>query len=143
MDDELDFDRWESAIGKIVLSLSRVEGELLLKYEQSISRTKYFNATLSERLNKIEELYNDECGENDRASSFFEQIRKDIKFRNLVAHNPIFADMSGEYLVFKITAANNKSISLNLVGIEKESKRIWNTCIDFTDILRTWAKDKS
>ena len=96
MDDELDFGRWESAVGKLVMSLSRIEGELLLKYEQKLSRTKYFKAEFKERLNKVEELYNSECGENQYASGLFEQIRLDTKFRNLVAHNPIFADMSGE-----------------------------------------------
>lgn len=110
MDDELDFSRWESAVGKLVMSLSRIEGELLLKYELKLSRTKYFKADFKERLNKIEELYNSECGQNKNASDLFDQIRLDIKFRNLVAHNPIFADTSGEYLVFKISAANNTSI---------------------------------
>ena len=43
MDDELDFERWESAVGKIVMSLSRVEGELLMKYQSHFSKTKYFN----------------------------------------------------------------------------------------------------
>lgn len=31
MDDGLDFERWESAVGKIVMSLSRVEGECRVK----------------------------------------------------------------------------------------------------------------
>ncbi len=143
MDDELDFGRWESAVGKLVMSLSRIEGELLLKYEQKLSRTKFFKAEFKDRLNKVEELYNSECGENRYASGLFEQIRLDTKFRNLVAHNPIFADMSGEYLVFKITAANNKSINLNLAELEEKSQRIFNTCIDFSYLIRVWAKNES
>jgi len=141
MDDELDFSRWESAVGKLVMSLSRVEGELLLKYEQKLSRTKYFNADLRERLNKIEELYNSECGQNKYAYDLFNQIRSDTKFRNLVAHNPIFADISGEYLAFKISAANNKSINLNLAELEEKSQRIFNTCIEFSCLIRVWAKN--
>ena len=141
MDDELDFDRWESAIGKIVMSLSRVEGELLMKYEQHFSKTKYFKDTLKERISRIHELYNAECGKNSQASSLFEQISKDIEYRNLVAHNPVYADTSGDFLKFEISTLKKDGISVDLCEIEKQAKRIWSVCIDFTYLLRVWAKN--
>lgn len=141
MENELDFGRWEAAIGKLILSLSRVEGELLLKYESHLSRTKYFNSTFAQRLNKVEELYNSECGKNENATAIFEDIRTIAKYRNLVAHNPIFADHSGDSFGFTIAAAKNKSIKLDIAELERKSNDIWNICIEFACLVRLWPKN--
>ncbi len=140
MDDELDFERWESAVGKIVMSLSRVEGELLIKYQSHFSKNKYFKDSFKERLARIQELYNNECGINLLATSLFEQVSDDIEYRNLVAHNPVYADMSGEFLKFKVSTLKSDGISIDLPELECEAKRIWSSCIDFTVLLRVWAK---
>jgi len=41
---DLDLQYWEKAVDKIVCSVARLEGELLLKYEthNELSRSKYF-----------------------------------------------------------------------------------------------------
>jgi hypothetical protein len=141
MDDELDFDRWESAVGKIVMSLSRIEGELLMKYESHLSKTKYFNDTFKERISRIHELYNAECGNNSTATSLFKQVSDDIEYRNLVAHNPVYADTTGDFLKFEISTIKTDGISIDLSELECEAKRIWTSCIDLTYFLRVWAKN--
>lgn len=77
MDDDLDFNRWESAVGKIVMSLSRVEGELLMKYQLHFSKTKYFKDTFNERISRIHEFYNTDCGQNPASTALFKQILED------------------------------------------------------------------
>jgi hypothetical protein len=141
MDDELDFERWESAVGKIVMSLSRVEGELLMKYQSHFSKTKYFKDSLKERLSRIQELYNKECGNSFSATLSFKQVLDDIEYRNLVAHNPVYADTSGEFLKFKVSTLKNDGISIDLPELECEAKRIWSSCVDFNVLLRVWAKN--
>ena len=123
------------------MSLSRVEGELLMKYQSHFSKTKYFKDILKERLIRIQELYNNECGNSLLATSLFEQIFDDIEYRNLVAHNPVYADTSGEFLKFKISTLKSDGVSIDLPKLENEAKRIWSTCIDFTVLLRVWAKN--
>ncbi len=140
MDDELDFDRWASAVGKIVMSLSRVEGELLMKYETSLSKNRYFKDSFWQRLSKIRELYNTECGENSVADSLFEKILKATEYRNLVAHNPIYADISGGLLKFEISTQKKDDISIDLVFLEKEAKRICLLCTEFSVLLRGWGR---
>lgn len=141
MDDELDFDRWESAVGKIVMSLSRVEGELLMKYETHFSKTKYFKDSFKERISRVHDLYNAECGTNSTADSLFFQVSEDIEYRNLVAHNPIYADMGGEFLKFKISTLKSEGISIDLIELERKAHRIWSTCLAFAVLLREWIKN--
>jgi hypothetical protein len=141
MDDELDFERWESAVGKIVMSLSRIEGELLMKYETHYSKTKYFKDTFKERISRIHDLYNSECGESSQATILFQQVSEDVEYRNLVAHNPVYADASGDFLKFEISTLKKDGISVDLKVLEYESKRIWSSCMDFAYLLRVWAKN--
>jgi hypothetical protein len=141
MDDELDFDKWESAVGKIVMSLSRVEGELLMKYESHFSKTKYFKDSFKGRLNKIKELYNAECGKSIASDLLFVQVSQATDYRNLVAHNPVYADITGEMLKFKISTLKQNGISIDLIELKEEAKRISSLCTDFSVLLRIWAKN--
>lgn len=141
MNEELDFNRWELAVGKIVMSLSCVEGELLMKYQCYFSKTKYFDATFNERLSAIRNLYEQECGKCQSAAILFEGVSKATAYRNLVAHNPVYADVSGDVLKFNISIVKGAPISVDIDTLEKEAERIWSLCNDFSVLLRIWAKN--
>jgi hypothetical protein len=143
MDEELDFDRWEAAIGKIIISYARVEFELMSKYEEFLPEDNYFKDRFADRLKKIENLYNTECGKNAKASALFKKIKDQAKLRNLVAHNPVLADVTNGVLTFKIYSARKPTVIYNVVELEQQAQSISNLCINFSVLLRVWARNES
>lgn len=101
MKHEIDFilEEWEAAVGKIVTSIARVEGELLLKYEEFFSRSMYFrkDTTLAQRTNRIENLYCEICGKTIISEKLFLAFREQVELRNLVAHNPVYYNSEEDF----------------------------------------------
>jgi len=141
MDQEQDLNlaQWEAAVGKIVTSVSRVEGELLLKYEKHLSRSKYFkDDILDTRLKRIENLYNEMCGQTSISKKLFNTFREQIELRNLVAHNPVYYDNeSGD---FRITNGQSKSKYVEVAELQEKSKQVFKNCTELTVLLRVWTK---
>ena len=52
MDDELDFEKWEAAIGKLILACSRVEYELIRLYEKWLPDRVYHKDAYLSRFDK-------------------------------------------------------------------------------------------
>ncbi|EOB2787576.1 hypothetical protein ACIL20_004427, partial [Vibrio vulnificus] len=86
---DLDLEAWEKAVGKIVCSVARLEGELLLKYEthKALSRRMYFkdDKYLENRFERVKALYNLECGASNESDELFTQFKELVTLRNLVA----------------------------------------------------------
>ena len=141
MDESLDLEQWESAVGKIVTSLARLEGELLLKYESHFSRKKYFDDSLEQRIQRIENLYEEECGMIASSKNLFSNIREHVKLRNLVAHNPVYYDSVSSK--FQITNGQSKSKFVNVSELNGLSQKLYSSSLEFTVLLRIWASNKS
>ncbi|MEZ8827031.1 hypothetical protein AB6E04_22035 [Vibrio amylolyticus] len=133
---ELDLELWANAVGRIVTSLARVEGELLLKYESSFSRQMYFKDTLEERIKRLENLYIDERGHDAKSEELFKSLREHIKLRNLVAHNPIYYCSDNES--FTVTNGQSKNKFINVAELEAAAIQLFDSCLEFTIMIRTW-----
>jgi len=136
MSDDFDLVLWANVVGKIVTSLARVEGDLLLKYEASFSRQMYFKDSLEERIKRLENLYIDECGDDSKSQQLFKSLREHVKLRNLVAHNPIYYCSDNE--AFRITNGQSKSKFINVSELESLAIQLFNSCLEFTVLIRTW-----
>lgn len=141
MDQEQDLrlEEWEAAVGKIVTSIARVEGELLLIYEMHFSRTMFKKDKLAERVDRIERLYNENCGKTRRSKELFKAFRVVVKLRNLVAHNPVYYD--SEHDGFKITNGLRKDEFVEVTALQEESKQAFKSCTELTVLLRIWANN--
>jgi hypothetical protein len=136
MSDDLDLEHWANAVGKIVTSLARVEGDLLLKYEASFSRQMYFKDSLEERIKRLEKLYIDERGQDTKSEHLFKSLREHVKLRNLVAHNPIYYCSDNE--AFRITNGQSRSKYINVADLELLAVQLFDSCLQFTVMIRTW-----
>ncbi|QFU24938.1 hypothetical protein FM038_024310 [Shewanella eurypsychrophilus] len=138
--DDLDLENWEKAVGKIVSSVARLEGELLLKYEthNELSRAKYFNVdkSLSKRFDKVKSLYNSECGISYKANALFEEFDNLVELRNLVAHNPVFYESADKG--FRITNGQSKSKYINISQISELAEHAFSTGMQLTVLFRVW-----
>ncbi|EGR3255111.1 hypothetical protein N5K32_004599 [Vibrio parahaemolyticus] len=142
---ELDLDCWEKAVGKIVSSVARLEGELLLKYEthHELSRTMYFkvDTSLEKRFERVKELYELECGSTQCSNDLFAQFKELVELRNLVAHNPVFYDSAETG--FRITNGQSKSKYICLSQISDLAEFAFTTGLRLTVLFRGWGRNKS
>ncbi len=141
MDESINLEHWESSVGRIVTSLARIEGELLLKYERHFSRKKYFSDSLEQRIQRIEDLYENECGMITTSKELFGNIREHVKLRNLVAHNPVYYDSKSSK--FKIENGQSKSKFVNVTELNELSRKLNSSCLAFSVLLRIWASNKN
>ncbi|MGK0272050.1 MAG: hypothetical protein ACI88H_002716 [Cocleimonas sp.] len=141
----LDLENWEKAVGKIVSSVARLEGELLLKYEahNELSRSMYFKVDklLSKRFEKVKSLYNSECGVSIESDALFAKFEDLVDLRNLVAHNPVFYESVEKG--FRITNGQSKSKYIALSQISELAECAFITGTQLTVLFRVWAKNKS
>ncbi|MEH0691059.1 hypothetical protein H4F17_18690 [Vibrio cholerae] len=142
---ELDLEVWERAVGKIVSSVARLEGELLLKYEthDALSRSMYFKVdkTLEKRFERVKSLYNAECGITSCSDKLFTQFQGLVELRNLVAHNPVYYEDADKG--FRITNGQSKTKYISLNDILKLAENVFSACLQITILFRVWAKNKS
>jgi len=142
---DLDLENWEKAVGKIVSSVARLEGELLLKYEthKELSRSMYFKVdkSLENRFERVKALYNSECGISSGSDELFAQFKELVDLRNLVAHNPVFYESAEKG--FRITNGQSKSKYIALNQITESSEYAFTTGLQLTMLLRVWVRNKS
>ncbi|RZQ31233.1 hypothetical protein D8T38_21705 [Vibrio vulnificus] len=142
---DLDLEAWEKAVGKIVCSVARLEGELLLKYEthKALSRRMYFkdDKYLENRFERVKALYNLECGASNESDELFTQFKELVTLRNLVAHNPVYYESA--QLGFRITNGQSKSKYIGLNQISELAENAFAIGLKLTVLFRVWAKNKS
>lgn len=139
---DLDLDNWEKAVGKIVSSVARLEGELLLKYEnhKDLSRSMYFKVdkSLEARFERVKSLYNSECGISSGSEELFVQFKELVDLRNLIAHNPVVYESAKNE--FRITNGQSKSKYIDLNQISVLAEKAFTTGLQITVLFRIWAK---
>jgi len=138
---DLDLSSWEASVGKIVTSVARLEGELLLKYENhsQLSRSKYkADDTLSNRFNRVTSLFNLECESSIKTDAIFAEFEKLVELRNLVAHNPVFYE--SEEKGFRITNGRSKNRYIHLSEISKLAEHAFSTGLEMAMLFRRWPK---
>ncbi|TVU62301.1 hypothetical protein FQP88_12395 [Vibrio atlanticus] len=142
---DLDLDAWEKAVGRIVCSVARLEGELLLKYEthNELSRSMYFKVDkhLESRFERVKALHTLECGVSNNSNELFAQFKELIDLRNLVAHNPVYYESAEKG--FCVTNGQSKSKYIALSQISELAEKAFTTGLQLTLLLRVWATNKS
>lgn len=109
----MEFEKWESAIGRLVLSCSIVEFELLRLYEKYLSKRSFYDDSYLNRFDnsigvvKREFLIGDEIAEN------LIEMRKMAEYRHLVAHNPVLYDKERECCYIQDQKNGNATIDLS------------------------------
>ncbi len=135
---DLDLDAWEKAVGRIVCSVARLEGELLLKYEthNELSRSMYFKVDkhLESRFERVKVLHTLECGVSNNSNELFAQFKELIDLRNLVAHNPVYYESAEKG--FRVTNGQSKSKYIALSQISELAEKAFTTGLQLTLLLR-------
>lgn len=120
IEQDLKFEKWESAIGKLVLACSRVEYELIRLYEKHLPGRDYHKDGYESRFDKSIGVAKSrlECG--DRIAEALIVMKKAAHYRHLVAHNPIhYSSETDNWHIFDLKN-NEISICLDeLIGLSK------------------------
>ncbi len=134
MDEDLDFDKWESSIGKIILSCSRVEYELSRLYEKWMpDRNFYYDDYLS-RFDKSIGVAKKSLKNGDEIASKLIEMKAFSRYRHLVAHNPIhYSSNTESWHIFDL---KNEIIEVDLSDLEKIAQESWKISIDLSVMLR-------
>jgi len=89
MGDALDFDRYETAIGRLILACSRVEYELFRAYQEWLPSRSYFNDRYASRFDRVIESAQERVARPESLVEMLVGMRDLAAIRHLVAHNPI------------------------------------------------------
>lgn len=120
MKDELDFDKWESAIGKLILSCSRVEFELLRLYEKWLPSRKYHKDSYIDRFDKAIGVANRSLNQGSDVADLLIAMKKYAKLRHMVAHNPIhYSSSEDAWFIFDLKSGES---AINISNLEQEAK---------------------
>lgn len=113
MEDELDFEKWESAIGKLILACSRVEYELIRLYEKWLPDRTYHEDDYLSRFDKAIGVAKRSLENGDNISELLIHMKKAANFRHLVAHNPIhYSSETDDFHIFDLKN-NEDSVCVN------------------------------
>jgi hypothetical protein len=122
-DIELDFEKWQMAIGRLIMACSRVEFELLRFYQQRLPERSYLDDSYLDRFDKAigvsKRLFDSKTG---IAEGLIEK-RKIANYRHMVAHNPVhYSNDTDTWHIFDLKNGKD-SVTLNdLVSISKEAE---------------------
>lgn len=113
MEDELDFKRWEAAIGKLILSCSRVEYELIRLYEKHMPDREYHSDGYESRFDKSIGVAKKALNNGEQIAAMLVEMKKVAFYRHLVAHNPMhYSSDTDTWHIFDLKI-NKDSVSLN------------------------------
>ena len=116
MNNELDFNKIEAAIGKMVLACSRVEYELIRLYEKYLPERDYHRDSYFDRYKKAISVANATLTNGDIIAQKLTEMKTIAGYRHLVAHNPVhYSNETGTWHIFDLKN-NKKSESLNNLG---------------------------
>lgn len=136
-ENELDFEEWQMAIGKLVMACSRVEFELLRFYKLRLPERSYLDDSYLDRFDKAigvsKKIFDSKMG----ITKGLIEIRKIANYRHMVAHNPIhYSSDTDTWHIFDLKNGKD-SITLNeLVSISKQAEL---SSIQIAGALRTHA----
>ena len=121
MEADLIFEKWEMTIGKLILACARVEYELFRLYNYWIPAKTFHNDNYEKRYDKFIGLVKMKLN-NDTIVNQLIEMKSFVKFRHIIAHNPIhYSNSHNEWRIFDLKN-NNKSIPLDeLIDISKKA----------------------
>ncbi|MFV1874036.1 MAG: hypothetical protein ACMZ64_12010 [Oleiphilus sp.] len=134
MNDELDFEKWEAAIGKLILACSRVEYELMRLYDKWLPDRVYHEDAYLSRFDKSIGVAKQSLTNGYMIAELLVQMKRAANIRHLVAHNPIhYSSETDSFHIFDLKT-NKDSVCLNdLLSI---SESVGNISIDLACQLR-------
>lgn len=122
-DNELDFEKWQVAIGKLIMACSRVEFELLRFYQLRLPERSYLDDSYLDRFDKAIGVSKKIFDSNMGITEGLIKIRKIANYRHMVAHNPVhYSSDTGTWHIFDLKNGKD-SVTLNdLVSISNEAE---------------------
>lgn len=127
MDDELNFEKWEAAIGKLILACSRVEYELIRLYEKWLPDRSYHDDAYLSRFDNSIGVARRSLENGDSISELLIRMKKAAKIRHLIAHNPIhYSSETDDFHIFDLKNKDG-SVCINDLLLIAESVGITST----------------
>jgi hypothetical protein len=134
MNEEINFDKWESSIGRIILSCSRVEYELSRLYEKWMPDRSYYSDDYLSRFDKSIGVAKQSLKNGDNIGRKLIEMKAFSKYRHLVAHNPIhYSSDTGLWHIFDM---KDEKIEVDLNDLENIASKAYKTSIDLSVMLR-------
>lgn len=134
MEKELNFNKWESAIGRLILSCSRVEYELIRLYEKWLPNRTYHSDSYLSRYDKAIGVAKESLNQGEQIASMLIQMRKFAHLRHMVAHNPIH--YSTETETWHIFDLKDNKDSIDLQSLLDVSEKIYKLSTLLSYLLR-------
>jgi hypothetical protein len=131
---EFDFERWEAAIGKVVLACARVEYELIGLYEKWMPDRIYHDDSYEGRYDKAIGVARSSLPKGNEIATNLIEMKKYARYRHLVAHNPIH--YSSESDTWKIFDLKNNEIEVSLSELEEISGKAYKLSVQTAVLLR-------
>lgn len=134
MEEELDFDKWEAAIGKIILACSRVEYELSRLYEKWMPGRNYHSDDYLGRFDKSIGVAKKSLPEGGAIAEKLIEMKGYARYRHLVAHNPIhYSSDTDSWHIFDL---KDEKSEVDLNDLIELSNKAYETSIDLSALLR-------
>ena len=134
MREELNFNEWESSIGKLILSYAQVEFELMRLYKIWIPDREYKDETYEERFKKAIGVAKDRLGSEHSTIEYLIKMKRFLPFRHLVAHNPIpYSNQDDDWYIFDL---KNQKSKINLNELIKISNDLFFVSLRLCKELR-------
>lgn len=121
MNDELDFNKIEASIGKMVLACSRVEYELIRLYEKYLPERAYHRDSYFYRYNKAINIAKSSLTNGNMIATKLIKMKEFAEYRHLIAHNPVhYTNDTGTWHILDLKQ-NNKSVAINNLAALSEA----------------------
>ena len=140
MDEDLDFEQWEAAIGKLLMAFARVEYELLQLYKAWLPMRDYFRDSFDQRFDKAIGACKRHLPGNNNVIGLLIKMKQWGRLRHLIAHNPIEAHVyeeGGERCVsFFIVDSKGSEERVSLADLRNTSLSAWRASVALAVELR-------
>jgi len=134
MAEDLDFEKWEVAIGKLILACSRVEYEISRLYEKWMPTRNYHADSYLGRYDKAIGVANTSLNRGDLIAERLVEMKKFAEYRHIVAHNPIhYSDETDSWYIFD---SKGQKPEVNLNDLISLSARASEVAIYLAVLLR-------
>ena len=125
MENELNFEEWESAIGRLILSCSRVEYELIRLYEKWLPNRTYHSDGYLNRFDKAIGVAKESLNQGEQIATMLIKMRTFANLRHMVAHNPIHYSVETQTWHVADLKENKDSIDINrLLDVVEEVHKV-------------------
>lgn len=113
IEQDLKFEQWEVAIGRLILACSRVEYELIRLYVKYLPDRDYHKDSYESRFDKSIGVARSKLDCGERIASALVLMKKVAHYRHMVAHNPIHYSLETDNWYIFDLKSNKNSICLD------------------------------